>query len=179
MKFTDAFPGNWLKSEDLGDEDHVVTIEEVVTEVVGQGEQAKPKLVIKFKEFDKRLVCNVTNARQIAKIHGDETDNWEGKKITLWVNPDVQFAGETVSAIRVRHKPVAMPTAASAANGVLNYQQAVALCIKNGISENAMKDFLKSKGLTAYNPKLATPLVRQFVAVAPLSDDTDPDTIPF
>ena len=52
------------------------------------------------REIDQGLVLNVTNARSIADMHGGDTDEWTGKKITL-CKVRVDFAGKVVNAIRV------------------------------------------------------------------------------
>jgi hypothetical protein len=39
------------------------------------------KLVLSFKEAEKTLVLNKTNAVTISSVHGGESDNWIGKKI--------------------------------------------------------------------------------------------------
>src|ERR1700674_2927754 len=104
MKTKDVFPGKYMKVEDLNDNDAVVTIERVVQEDIGQGEDRKTKVIIYVDEFEKGFVCNKTNWNTIAKLYGDESDEWKGKRITLWPNHDVQFGGDIVSAIRVRSK---------------------------------------------------------------------------
>lgn len=60
------------------------------------------KYILKFEEC-KPLVLNKTNGKKIAKIAGsDNFEDWIGKKIVLWNNPDVEFQGETTGGIRVR-----------------------------------------------------------------------------
>ena len=193
MKLNDAFPGNWLKAADLGDDEHAVTIKEVRQEMVGQGQQAQMKLVMEFAEFEKPLVVNQTNAKMIAQVVGsDETDDWPGHRVTLYVNDAVQFGNEVVSAIRVRKKapPAARAIATQARTvavppngaGTLTYKQAVELCATAGLTEDDMKGWLKQNGLTGYNGVAATPLVRKLVAglepAAQPSDDSN-DDIPF
>jgi hypothetical protein len=77
-----------------------------------------PKLNVTFKGSDKTLVCNRTNASIIAELHGDDTDDWIGQRITLYATK-VDFSGKRVDAIRVRDqvpvpqgatKPAAAPT---------------------------------------------------------------------
>jgi hypothetical protein len=174
MKVDKAFPGNWLKASDLGDTDHTVTIESVQTQMIGQGEQAKLKLVLKFREFPKPLVCNLTNARAIAKLYGDETDEWIGKRVTLWVNPDVQFGSEIVEAIRIRSK---VPTVS---DGLLKWSEAIALCAQIGINEPELRQYLKSEGFNAYNAGTCSEAVRKLVAgFEPAIPQSDTDDIPF
>lgn len=156
MNIHDAYPGKWLKASDLGDEDHAVTIESVKLESVGQGEQAQQKLVLKFHEFTKPLVCNLTNGKAIAKLVGSEdTDQWPGKRITLWVNPDVQFGSEIVSAIRVRGKaPAKAATTATLVGPQWTVAQAVLAAEEVGVSRDDLRKLLADAGYKGWNPSL-------------------------
>jgi len=101
MRMSDAFPSNYMKASDLRG-DTVVTIDRVEMEIVGQGRQAEKKPVVYFRQHDKGLVLNKTNANTIAKIAGsEEMDEWGGRRITLWPT-DVESGGELVMGIRVR-----------------------------------------------------------------------------
>lgn len=62
-------------------------------------EEEKPVLL--FKGVEKGLVLNKTNATRIADQHGDETDLWVGKRITLTTESVTAF-GKTQWAIRVK-----------------------------------------------------------------------------
>lgn len=102
MKSGEVYPSKFLKAEDLGDDEPTVTIERVLMEELDSkdhGKQQKP--VAYFKGLEKGLVINKTNWSIIARQHGDESDDWVGKQITLFVM-DVEAFGEIVSAIRVR-----------------------------------------------------------------------------
>ncbi len=59
------------------------------------------KIVLSFHGKEKKLVCNVTNARTIESQHGPELDGWKGKEIILYPTR-VDFAGDLVDAIRVK-----------------------------------------------------------------------------
>lgn len=100
MKLTEAFPSNFLKADDLQGRDVLVTISDVQMEELGQGQDKDTKLVLSFKGKNKKLVCNKTNAKTIAKLYGDDTDEWLGKTIILGPR-EVEFQGEQVWAIRV------------------------------------------------------------------------------
>jgi hypothetical protein len=57
------------------------------------------------------MVLNKTNATMIAKMHGEETNDWSGKRITLCAR-EVEFQGSMTSALRVLpQKPEAHKTA--------------------------------------------------------------------
>jgi len=63
------------------------------------------KFILLFKPENecKPLVLNKTNGKKIARILGsDEFDDWIGKTIVLWNNPDIEFQGETVGGVRVK-----------------------------------------------------------------------------
>lgn len=94
----DYFKGQYLKAADLKGP-VTVTIDEVRIEKVGQDE----KPVVYFKGAKKGLVLNQTNGNEIARITGtDEMDSWPGARVTLYVDHNVQFKGQIVSAVRVR-----------------------------------------------------------------------------
>ncbi len=104
MKADSVFPSKYLKSEEI-EHEVTLTIKSVKLETMetkDKGEQSKP--VIYFTDNPKGLVCNRTNWAIIAKQHGDESDEWIGKSITLCVM-DVEAFGDVVSAIRVRPAP--------------------------------------------------------------------------
>lgn len=104
MNIDKAFPSKYLKASDFDDVDMPCTIKHVRMEQVGQGGDEVPKAVIYFQEMEKGMICNTTNKNIIVKLYGKETNDWTGQKVVLWVNHDVQFKGEIVSAIRVRSR---------------------------------------------------------------------------
>ena len=103
MNLSDAYPSRFLSAEDLNGQDVTVTIASVSLERIGQGKDAADKLVIGFSGKKKFFVANKTNAKTIAKLHGDETDAWVGQRITLGPR-DVEFQGDMVTALRVSLK---------------------------------------------------------------------------
>ena len=100
MKLNEAFPSNYVTAADLGGKDVTLTIEDVTMQELGQGHDKENKLCIAFVGKQKAMVCNRTNANTIAKLYGDDTDNWLGQKITIGPR-EVEFKGEMVWAIRV------------------------------------------------------------------------------
>lgn len=100
----EMYPSKWLKACDCEDGDLVMTIRLVKEETIGQGNQADEKWVCFFEEDERGLVLNKTNTNTIAKLYGNDTDDWIGKAVTLF-STEVQFQGDMVEAIRVRSKP--------------------------------------------------------------------------
>lgn len=102
MNITAAFPSKTLRDADI-ESDMTLTMREVAIETVGQGKDAEEKPVLYFRETDKSLVLNKTNANTIAALYGADTDGWAGKQITLF-GTEVDFAGKSTPAIRIRSK---------------------------------------------------------------------------
>jgi hypothetical protein len=74
----------------------------------------------------KPLVLNVVNRKALIAAYGDETDNWKGKPVEIYVNLDVtNSSGETVGGVRVR-----IPTAAPAPKASLASAPALAAAMK-------------------------------------------------
>ena len=62
--------------------------------------------MIHFNELEKGMVLNKTNLKRIAHVTGsDETDDWTGKQVVIYTDPDVEFGGEIVGGLRIRRKP--------------------------------------------------------------------------
>lgn len=103
----DAFPSAFLKCEDLQGRNVPVTIASAKIEEVGQGKDRK--IVISLLGKSKKFVCNKTNAKVIAGLHGDQLEGWTGKQIILCPR-EVEFQGSMVWAIRVSlQRPGAQP----------------------------------------------------------------------
>jgi hypothetical protein len=103
-KISDMQPSKYLKATDAEDGDLILTMSTVKEETLGMGRDADKKWVLYFEEHPKGLVLNKTNMNTIAKLYGDDTDDWEGKKVTLFAT-EVQFKDEMVEALRIRSKP--------------------------------------------------------------------------
>jgi hypothetical protein len=100
MNIAQAFPSKWIKPHDLNDKDVDVTIESF------DHEETKDERGIQYfltlKEFPKKQWgLNKTNSSAIAKLHGVDTDQWIGKRITLYAT-EVEAFGEQTMGIRVR-----------------------------------------------------------------------------
>lgn len=106
-KVGEMIESKYLKQSDVEDE-AVVTIEKVgKANVAREGDEPEYKWLIRFKEFSKPMVLNSTNIKRLAKACGsDDTDDWTGKKVHLYVDPDVEFGGNVVGGLRIRAKAV-------------------------------------------------------------------------
>ena len=103
---------DYLKAADLKGKGVKLTISQVDVKEFdekaqdGRAYQAQ-KIILSFEGTPKQMVVNKTNARSIAAMLGDDTDDWTGKQIKLFT-AQVDFQGTQVPAIRVQ---VDMPEA--------------------------------------------------------------------
>src|SRR5262252_503285 len=113
MKTSEAFPSNYLKAADIGNRQITVTIDDIQQEELQSPDGKKQrKPVLYFRRIKKGLVLNVTNARTIEHVYGDEMDDWIGKELVLFAR-EVEARGETMLAIRVRIPSASASTAPS------------------------------------------------------------------
>ena len=104
--YKDMYGSSFLKAADLRGKPRRFTATDVTPEKL-RGED-RPKLVVDFKETDKRLVLNATNAATFETIFGsDDYEQWLGR-VELY--PDVtDFSGQRVDCIRCRAAKKAKP----------------------------------------------------------------------
>lgn len=103
MKAGQMIESNYLKKEDIGDECEVTIVGVKQGNVAREDQEPDMKWLIKFEEFQKPMVLNSTNIQLLVKATGtDETNEWKGRTIVLYVDDNVSFGGKLVGGIRVR-----------------------------------------------------------------------------
>lgn len=108
-RINEMLPSKYLKKEDC-EPALLLTIRDVVREQVGMGDDLEDKWICYFEEKEKGVVLNSTNMRLIEMVTGsDDSDDWIGKKIVLYNEPNVSFAGKLTGGIRVRAPKVPKP----------------------------------------------------------------------
>ena len=96
------FPTKYLAHADLGDKEVDVRIESADLDEMSVEGGSEMKLVLSFVGAKKQMISNLTNYNMIASLYGEETDDWPGHWITLYVNTRIPFGSKLVSGIRVR-----------------------------------------------------------------------------
>jgi hypothetical protein len=95
---------NYIKSIEFKGRDVTLTIAGVKLEDLEDDKNVvKRKGVVYFVETKKGWIVNVTNTKALIAMFGRETDNWVGKKVTLF--PEANSQSESGFAIRVRGSP--------------------------------------------------------------------------
>lgn len=100
----------YLKQSDVNGDVIVTVVKVGQKNIAKEGDAVDLKWLIRFEEFQKPMVLNATNRKRLAKAcRSDETDDWTGKEAILYVDPDVEYAGEIVGGLRIKPKPLEQP----------------------------------------------------------------------
>lgn len=126
MDIRASFKSTYLKASDIPEGQFVpVTIDRVEEANMAQeGHPADVKPVMFFTGKEKGMVLNKTNSEAIAAKYGYETEDWIGKRVSLYITatntPDgkpcmgLRISIPTQKPIKTAAKPVAAPVAAPA-----------------------------------------------------------------
>ena len=114
-KTSEMIESKYLKQADVADEEMVVTIVKVGKgNIAKEGDEPELKWMVRFNEFSKPMIINSTNIKRLARACGsEESDDWVGKKVVLYVDHDVEYAGNVVGGLRIRGVAKADPPARS------------------------------------------------------------------
>jgi len=153
-----------LKAEDLGNQFYTLTINSADVREFENGDR---KIVLQFLETEKTLPLNVTNARAIADMYGQDTDQWVRRQIMLF-SMMVSFQDKMVPGIRIR-----APQQPQGFTSGLPAQQ------PQGQPMNQPVQQPPAGGWTEANPPpLGQPVNNTQASHSPLAKDLD-DEIPF
>lgn len=97
----------WLGVEDLPlDKDTVVTIESSLTleDVPLNKGQLFSGGGLSFVGAKKRWILNSGNRKILCRLFTSDTAKWKGKRISLYVNPDVTYGKTKTGGIEIRDK---------------------------------------------------------------------------
>ena len=106
-KVSEMIVSKFLRKEDF-DEDRVMTIKGVKLEDM-PGDNSDQKWVLYLREEAKGMVMNITTIRVLEQAYGDDSENWIGQKVKVYVDPNVSFGGKVVGGLRLRTSKAAKP----------------------------------------------------------------------
>lgn len=95
---------SFVTKADLGANGSLFTITNCAqVNVAKEGAEPEMKWALYFAEIEKPFILNSTNAQLIAAFLGStRTENWHGKRIVLYWDPSVSFAGKLTGGVRAR-----------------------------------------------------------------------------
>lgn len=109
MRRSQAFPSKYLGKDDL-DHPRVLTIDDVHQDDIESDGQISTKAVMDFRERDaKPWIINVGNWMTIEDAYGEDSEDWIGKQVELYVDPNVMFGQKRVGGVRVRIPTASQP----------------------------------------------------------------------
>ena len=97
----------WLASEDVLDVGGEVTLtiarcrkhENVEFEA---GRTEPTVYTVEFKGAEKQMILNSVNRKSLAALCGRDVGGWTGKRVCVYVDPNVRMMGKTVNGLRIR-----------------------------------------------------------------------------
>ena len=94
----------YLAKDDVGEEGQNLTIRGFKTEAVKGDHGEEPKVILYFvEEGYKPMILNQTNSKRIGIATGAKSaGEARGKKINVYCDPMIEFAGEIVGGLRIR-----------------------------------------------------------------------------
>lgn len=101
MKRSDAFKSNYLGKGDL-DKPVIATIKDVYIEKIKGDDGDEEKAVCHFTNGTKPMILNVGNWATLEAAYGEESDNWRGRQVEIYVDPNVMFGRDRVGGVRMR-----------------------------------------------------------------------------
>ena len=110
-KISEMLPSSYLKQTDFDESGAIVTVASITEKnVARQDEPVEMKWLVHFAEFEKAMVLNTTNINALSKACGsDDTDDWTGKEVIVYVDPTIGYGGKTTGGLRIRKYVVAAP----------------------------------------------------------------------
>lgn len=104
MKASDFLGGDFIKGDDVKSGPKKVTITGVeVAKFDKNGKtERKLQLVVDDAGDSKKVTLNATNLTAVQDAYGNETDEWEGKKVVLYHDPTVSYGGKRIGGLRIK-----------------------------------------------------------------------------
>ncbi len=96
---TELFP--YLEGDMLAGKTQTLTIIDFGFENVASERGEERKCVLSFNETNKVMILNKTNAKVLTSLFGQETDEWKGKRITVYTER-VKAFGKYYDALRMK-----------------------------------------------------------------------------
>lgn len=169
MRFNDMYPSKYLKKEDVTTPIRTTIRSVSIEELDGDsGKESKPVI---FFTSAKEMVLNKGNGTILYETYG-EPDQWQGKPVEIYVDPNVMFGSKRIGGLRLR-----IPSGPAFTSG-WTWAQAIAEAAKVGITKDTLVAALKAKGCAGYNPERDTPVILELIGAASKTEQGFDDGIP-
>ena len=106
LSYDQLFPSRFIKAGELGGKPVTLTITAVdMDELEKEDGTAKATPVVSFAETKRQWVLIKTNAQCLLAMWGPETDDWIGKRVTLYPERDASGLSDSGLCIRIKGSP--------------------------------------------------------------------------
>jgi hypothetical protein len=164
MKQSEVFPSKYLSQAD---------VPRPISAIVADVRREKPfddddeKAVLYFTDSHmKSMILNKGNWAALECAYGDESDNWRGKPVEVYVDPSVMYGGKRVGGLRLRvTRGGALPVSANGpAPQAWTLEQAVAELAKVGKTREELIDVLKAENKKGWLASRDTATAQRLIA---------------
>ena len=156
---TDLF--QYMAGDMIGQSTITLTIANVTMENMNSGKGgAQSKPCLRFKERDKLMVLNKTNAKTLAAVLGPETDNWKGARVTI-AAPIIDAFGKSARSLRVTDVQPPAQIPARPRNGNATQQPAATYADGSTVAASAIDGY---RAYLAANDNRPPADVRELIA---------------
>lgn len=166
MRHSDAFPSKYMAQADV-ETPLIGTIKDVYPESLKGENGDEQKTVMSFREDLKPMILNNTNWTTCEDAYGPESDEWVGKKIEIYNDPNVMFGKKRVGGVRVRIPATPKPATNGNghASGDMTLEQALTELGNVGLGKDDLKGLLpvEDDGKRHYRPERDSAKVRELV----------------
>ena len=174
---TQAFPSKYLSQGDLPLPKRAVIASVMMDTLTDMHGRSEEKAIVLFAGDVKPLVLNLTNWDTIQDAYGEDTDQWAGKVVELYTDPNVMLGAIRKGGIRVRIPSGVPATAPAGGNGAVPFATIIAEAAEVGMSRDDMVAALKAKGLGSYNSVRDAATARAIIARSAPEEGFDDVTI--
>ena len=102
--------GKYLKADDLTEDGTVHAVESIEQADLKSNDGGTEKKWLLTLSGLKPLILNTTNInRCVAAFGTQETDEWIGKKIIAYADPNVEYGGKIIGGVRLKAMPKPTP----------------------------------------------------------------------
>ena len=114
-KISEMLPSSYLKQTDFDEAGFIVTVATIDHKNIARDDEPEEKKwIVYFQEFEKGMVLNSTNIQALGKAcNSDDTDDWKGKQVVVYVDPNVGYGGKTTGGLRIKRHVQAQPPKAA------------------------------------------------------------------
>lgn len=106
LSYDQLFPSRFLKAGEFNGKPVTLTITAVsLEELEKEDGTERPTAIVSFKETKRQWVLIKTNAQCLLAMWGPQTDEWIGKRVTLYPERDTSGLSDSGLCIRVKGSP--------------------------------------------------------------------------